>query len=206
MEKVINRYAVLVITSLIGALGYEYVPWGDFSRSDWASWAQAVGTVAAIGATVWIATREDRRRHKEAYELAVLTAASMRLRTGSALARVRYMAEKIQAAHRYDAAPSRLSEFLAYIRDISVCSDEEQVKLIPLPNRCAFRLAGCRDTLHAAAEFLESLGEKDRLISERRKETFGIASLAMTEAESLLRVAVDECRKASLIVTSPYQE
>ena len=207
MEKVINRYVALVITMLTGVLGYEYVPWGDFSRSDWASWAQTVGTVAAIGATIWIATREDRRRHKEAYQLAVLTAASMRLRTASALARVRYIAAKIDAAHKHDAAPESLRSFADFIRATTVCSDEEQVKLLPLPNRCAFRLAGSRDNLRAAADFLESLmSSTERLNSDRRKETFGMAALATSEAERQLKIAVAECQKVSLAVTSPHDD
>lgn len=207
MEKVVNRYAALVIAVLTGALAYEYIPWREFSRSDWASWAQAVGTVAAIGATVWIATREDRRRHKEAYDLAVLTAASMRLRTAGALARVRHIAAKIDAAHKFDTAPENLREFAAYIRETRVCSDGEQAKLIPLPNRCAFRLAGCRDNLHAAAAILESLMDStERFNSDCRKETFGMASLAMSEAERQLKIAVAECQKASLAVTSPYDD
>lgn len=205
MEKTINRYAAMVGAMLLGALGYEYVPWSEFGRSDWASWAQTVGTVAAIGATVWIATREDRRRHKEAYDLAVLTAASMRLRTAGSLARVRGIAEMIDAAHKFDSSPENLAAFAREIRSISVCTDDEQAKLIPLPNRCALRFAGCRDNLHAAAEILESLTESmDRFKSERRKETFGWAVLAITEAKSQLQLAVDECQKSSLAVTSPH--
>ncbi|MCO8321919.1 hypothetical protein ABEG10_08395 [Burkholderia cenocepacia] len=207
MEKIINRYVAVVGAVLLGAIGYEYVPWSEFGPSDWASWAQTVGTVAAIGATVWIATREDRRRHKEAYDLAVLTAASMRLRTSGVLARVRYIAAKIDAAHKHDAAPESLRTFAEYIRDITVCSDEEQAKLIPLPNRCAFRLAGSRDNLHAAAESLESLMSSiERLNYHRRKETFGMAALATSEAERQLKAAVAECQKASLAVTSPHDD
>ncbi|HDV6320892.1 TPA: hypothetical protein RJR38_002724 [Burkholderia multivorans] len=207
MEKIINRYVAVVVAVLLGALAYEYVPWCKFTLSDWSSWAQAVGTVAAIGATIWIATREDRRRHKEAYQLAVLTAASMRLRTAGAHARVRYIAGKINAAHKHDAAPESLGSFATYIRDITVCSDEEQAKLIPLPNRCAFRLAGSRDNLHAAADFLESLmSSAERHNSDRRKETFGMAALATSEAERQLKIAVAECQNASLAVTSPHDE
>ncbi|WP_175701140.1 hypothetical protein [Burkholderia ambifaria] len=206
MEQVINKYAALVIAVLLCALGYECVPWETLEASDWASWAQAVGTVAAIGATVWIATREDRRRHKEAHDLAVLTAASMRLRTASAHARIRYIAAKIDAAHKCDAAPESLGAFAKYIRDITVCSDEEQAKLIPLPNRCAFRVAGCRDNLAAAAEFLESLmASTARLDSDRRKETFGMAAVATSEAERQLKVAVAICQNVSLAITSPHE-
>ncbi|SOT39360.1 hypothetical protein F01_200227 [Burkholderia cenocepacia] len=139
------------------------------------------------------------------YQLAVLTAASMRLRTAGAHARVRYIAAKIDAAHKYDAAPESLQTFAEYIRRTTVCSDEEQAKLISLPNRCAFRFAGSRDNLHAAAELLESLmSSTERLNSDRRKETFGMAALATSEAERQLKIAAAECQKASLAVTSPH--
>lgn len=172
-----------------------------------ASWAQAVGTVAAIGATIWLATREDRRRRQDAYDVAVLTAASLTFRLSGTLARVRHIAEHVEAAHKVDSAPENLLVFANYIQDIEVCSDDEQARLIPLRSRCAFSLAGTRDRLHAASEALATMGvAQERFDLDRRKSAYGVASQALSEATALLDRAVSTCQLASHAVTSPYPD
>jgi hypothetical protein len=207
MERVINTYCVIAAVAIFSLLAYECVDWAGLQPADWAAWAQAIGTVAAIGATIWLATRDDRRRRSNAHDLAVLTAASMTFRLSGALAQVRHISEYVDAAHKAVADPENLLIYANYIKSVHVCTDNEQVQLIPLPSRCAYRLAGTRDRLHAAGEALALMGvSSDRYDSERRKAAYGVANQALHEALDLLEMAVLLCQEASHGVTSTHPD
>lgn len=207
MERVINTYCAIAAVAIGLMLAYECIAWARFTPADWASWAQAIGTVAAIAATIWLATRDDRRRRQDAHDLAVLTAAAITFRLSTALANVRYIADLMDQAHKSSGEAADLGPYANYINAISICTDDEQARLIPLPSRCAYRLAGARDRLHAAYVTLSSMAmAQDRFNDARRKSAYGFANLALTEARNLLERATSICQTASHGVTGTHPD
>jgi hypothetical protein len=57
--------------------------WQGLTPSDWGTWAGAVGTVATLVGTIWLATDSERKRRRDELELAVITAAEFALRVPS---------------------------------------------------------------------------------------------------------------------------
>ena len=55
-----NKYAVLVGILVLWMVGYYLIDWGKLNPSEWASWAQAVGSLVAIVAAFYIGERQAR--------------------------------------------------------------------------------------------------------------------------------------------------
>ena len=72
-------YLVVTLDLARGLLKWaiDLAGYGSLTASDWASWVQAVGSVCAIFSAIWLASREDRRRRKEAIALAMVSLASL---------------------------------------------------------------------------------------------------------------------------------
>lgn len=61
MRRNLYGCAVVVMCVIAGVAGYELIDWGSMHSSDWASWVQAVGSIAAILGAIWVS--RDERRH-----------------------------------------------------------------------------------------------------------------------------------------------
>lgn len=187
----------LLAAAAAGSLAY-LVP---VENSALASWAQAVGTVLAIGATIWLATREDRRRRVEAHELAIVTASSMALRLQGAVHSCVWIHEQVDFTSRFDGAPESIKGHVTFIDGIIVSSTKEREKLVALPGRCAYKLAGVQDRLQAARNTLTSLDStNERLNGESRKDAYKLASLALGDAVVLLKDAAAQCQSVARAV------
>jgi hypothetical protein len=57
-----NKYAVLVVSAILGTGVYQFVCWSQLSRSDWAAWVQAVGSIGAILAAVWVSYNQHEKQ------------------------------------------------------------------------------------------------------------------------------------------------
>lgn len=69
-----EKWAIMVTAAAIGLAGYEGIPWRKMGVAEWAYWVAAIGTVGALAGTIWIATRAEAMRRKNALSLATLTA------------------------------------------------------------------------------------------------------------------------------------
>ena len=202
MNKWIYGYAASVVA--IGGVTVAQNIW-CLSKADWASWAQAIGTVAAVAGTIWLATRDDRRRASDAMAVARLTAAGMTYRVAVATSQVKEALVWIESASKFDCSPNDFGKWGEIIASLHVCSQAEELAVVPLPNRCAFALAGAKDRLHVAATLLKDFSAPtDRIVSEKRKGFAPQVSMLLNEAYRLLDKAKTECQLASHGVTSPY--
>lgn len=61
MERGLYKYAVIVLCAIVGVGCYFVIPWSSMNKSDWASWVQAVGSIAAIVGALWVASEQHRR-------------------------------------------------------------------------------------------------------------------------------------------------
>lgn len=60
MDHWYNRYAALIGIFALWFVGYYLIDWSKLNASEWAAWAQAFGSVAAIGAAFFIGAKQGR--------------------------------------------------------------------------------------------------------------------------------------------------
>jgi hypothetical protein len=107
MQKWLWRYAATVV--IVGGITVVQNVW-NLSKSDWASWAQAIGGVSAVAAAIWLASREDRRRAREALAAARLTAAALTFRLGHAQTEVFAVWELFRSMSLHDEPYTRFND------------------------------------------------------------------------------------------------
>ncbi|WP_244103816.1 hypothetical protein [Burkholderia ambifaria] len=61
MERGLYKYAAIVLCAIAGVGCYFLIPWSSMDKGDWASWVQAVGSIAAIVGALWVASEQHRR-------------------------------------------------------------------------------------------------------------------------------------------------
>ncbi|WP_155755025.1 hypothetical protein [Burkholderia pseudomultivorans] len=65
MKRGLYKYVATVLAAIAGISGYFEIPWSKLTRSDWASWVQAVGSILAIGGTYYVARDQARRQSEQ---------------------------------------------------------------------------------------------------------------------------------------------
>lgn len=161
--------------------------------------ATALGTVAAVVAAVWIATRDGRRRSKEALDIAAVTAAALTWRLTSAsieidplLRRFRFMATSGANPESFAIAYDKLSAV-----DVGTLDDVKG--MIPLPKECAHKLAGAQDRLKGLLSLLKKISLSGDILGdphERRRQAQQCANL-FDELSQLVEFVQQECEAAS---------
>jgi hypothetical protein len=58
------KYAVIVLCAIVGVGTYEWVCWHELQAADWAAWVQAIGSIAAILAAVWVSYDQQTKQKK----------------------------------------------------------------------------------------------------------------------------------------------
>ncbi|SAL26217.1 hypothetical protein [Caballeronia telluris] len=200
MNRWLSGYVatVVLIACVIAAQNF----W-ELNRSDWASWAQAIGSVAAVGAAIWLASQEDRRRKEQSLIAAKLSASGMTTKLSINVTLVEGARDFFKAAGQADGDPTKFDWWFARLSGLKLSTRDEQLALIPLPNNCAYKLAGANDRLHSVVEtlgaFMKSPGRAE---SNRRKEAANGISFLLGEVAALLDSASVECKKATESLTS----
>ncbi|HVK94494.1 MAG TPA: hypothetical protein VM571_07175 [Noviherbaspirillum sp.] len=69
MGRWYNKYAEIVLCSIVGFGLYELVPWHKMDVSAWAAWVQAVGSIFAILVAIWVGHRQSEGARKQAHEM-----------------------------------------------------------------------------------------------------------------------------------------
>ncbi|UKV75193.1 hypothetical protein FOC29_28200 [Burkholderia vietnamiensis] len=65
MERGLYKYVAMVLAAIVGITGYFEIPWSGLSKSDWASWVQAVGSILAIVGAYYVARDQARRQSEQ---------------------------------------------------------------------------------------------------------------------------------------------
>lgn len=104
-----------IAVGIFVAAFWRYPPQGS---SDWASWAQAVGSVGAIAAAIWISTFETRARRHERLELGRVAAAGLAVRLANIRIYLSLAVSTFQVSSIVDPSPADLDEMKRVCRDI----------------------------------------------------------------------------------------
>lgn len=210
-REVLNDVRVVMLVAFGALLGLvvAYIwPWKtaiETQSKHWIDVMTAVGTVGAAVVALGIALRDGREGRRRAFAIANLTAAGMTFRLASAVRTLKSAMDWAEATKQFDCAPSDFAKWHLTLSRLEVCSRDEQLAVVPLPNDCAYKLAGARDRLHVAKGLFEEFSSSaDRQNSEERKARAGLLSMVLNEAYLLLDKATGECQLASHGLTSPY--
>lgn len=154
-KKILSwAYATLVagvaLLALIGVLLFAWhiedaTPWAKMEAADWGVWVGAVGTVATLAVTVWIATSEQRKRLRAEKDLALVTITGLIFRIEIVKGMLNTIAVMLQADIRRNFASDYVTMH-ALLVQCPIWRPEELVPLVGIPEHLAPRLA------YAAAE------------------------------------------------------
>lgn len=144
MKEDVYRFAGAVFLTILALLGIGAVlhilvtlPFDGKGPE----WVGAIGTVATLIGTIWLATIETRRRRAEAHDLATLAASSIVLRAIRLNSAIRNSIEAL-THEQADAGNSAVYRYcLDTISSTERWTIDELVPLVPLPNRAAAKLA-----------------------------------------------------------------
>lgn len=77
MKRSLYKYAAVALCSIVGVGSYFVIPWSGMTKGDWASWVQAIGSIATIAGAYWIGERQFKKtiRSKRESLIAVAEAA-----------------------------------------------------------------------------------------------------------------------------------
>jgi len=136
----INRY---LLWGLLGAVvvGLTHTATSLGLKDDeWPAWVGAVGTVATLIGTIWLATDSERRRRREKIDLALIYAAGFPTQIMSAKI-VIWEAMSHMLAHSADGPGSGYIEAAKKLRTAITWNEESLKNLVIVPGNAAVMLA-----------------------------------------------------------------
>jgi len=151
---------------------------------------QAIGSIGAIAAAIWLATQEARRQRRERIDLAVVCASSIRIK----LTRVSLALDKVSAFISNDMTEGfgpDYTQCARLLRDAGEISNEEILPIVCLPDRVAARLASARDHIAHCISTLDGANESSKIFDSLSQHNFHInmalhLDAANTHIESVL--------------------
>jgi hypothetical protein len=178
----------------------------ELNKSEWAYWVQAIGSVLAIFAVIWMATTQERVRREEKMTIARVVAAGMTFRLtmiGNEVERCMNRFDEVKVA---DGNPAGFQNILDDLSKIVPFPSEEIAKLAPLPKNCAFKVASAFDLIRSALPILENAVRNVELHydSAFRKHQASILSFILSQALGCINLATKEMQSASHAFTSPF--
>lgn len=157
-------------------------------------WVGAIGTVGTLIGTIWLATKGERNKRKEALLVARLHAAGMFWK----LSHLKLTVESVSNNLDPGDAPD-LNKKITSCRDILekliLWSMADLVPLAPLPRGIAAKLAEVADRIHIAKTMLSHISILD--IEVQRDSLLDIRTLLETTT-LFLDIAVAECKAAAM--------
>lgn len=160
----------------------------------------AFGTVGAVGAALWLANRDSRRRDQEALLAASLEAARVYMRLARLAFHTEWLAAWFQAYVDGRPTPTPHKDVISFLVRIKREFGDVDIKaLTPLPNGCAFNLAKWLGTveLHVRTQTQNSRLFEGVSLPQTRNEAV-LAHGNLLAAAGMMRAAWLECQNAAL--------
>lgn len=175
--------SLLLILVLIGCLFCAYA----FPESQYglASWAQAIGSIAAIFAAIWLAHRDTRLKREDDRTVALLAAIEMSQSATELKLRIQAMLELIKFVRANGIHADGVEEIHQELTVLPCWEVSEVARLSPLPNHCALNLAKAQSAIYDGQLLLQSAianpeGMANAESRKARIETLGILLLRAT--------------------------
>lgn len=188
---VFSTIGIVCATMVIARLPY----WGDKSPE----WVGALGTIAAFAGTIWIATAETRRRHRDEMTRARLQAAALAFRIRHVILETNELTSKIDKFYDVNDTDKCLS-YCAHVKEtmeaMNLWTIDEVAILAPLPDNTAARLAQASDEIYRLITLMQAAARNGLVSLEPRKMTERSMRKVFNRINKLLRTAAKECDSA----------
>lgn len=197
-----NRFAVMALGAAAGIGAYNGICWSHLTASDWGTWISAIGTVATLVGTIYLAQTETRRVRREAQILARLHGASMSIRAANAHLAVMKISMKMELRFQLNRHADYLRELHTELSVIQLWNVDELVPLVPLPHNVAVKLAEATENVKMAVESLAYLEQRVRLGSSSAEDDLTVAAIKamLRGATRFLDEAGKECRLCGMLI------
>ena len=203
------KYGVIVLAAAIGLGAYEWINWSCLSASDWGTWVGAIGTVATLIGTIWIATETGRRQRADERDRAFVAASGLLLQLKKVQAAlesgVDHFSDRTFASNGFKYAVQA-----QIIRDAKIWNEAQVLPLIAIPNHIAARLAHVRAEVLDIIEDLDEMERikgyswveetksiRDQAFLDRIADNSDTVSYCIKECRAFMR-AVDEHHRRSM--------
>jgi len=170
------KFGAIVLSAALGLCAYEWVNWSHLSASDWGTWAGAIGTVATLAVTIWLATSEQRRRHRAEKDLALITITGLTFR----IEIVKGMLNTVMVMMNSDVARSIASDYAKIhflIAQSPIWTPEELVPLVGIPEHLAPRLAFAAAEINGLRIVFEMVASTPHFQDPTASANFNIGTL-----------------------------
>jgi hypothetical protein len=149
---------VTIFAAIAISAGGGWVWFGQFRGADAAAWAQAIGSMLAVGVALGLAGQESRRRRAEAYDRATLVAARLSELVVDVLNQLNLTSARMVFAD--DPAAEDIAYLCRAVANFKAALDRfptsELSDLVPLANRTAHRLARAFAMLEGLANDIQN--------------------------------------------------
>lgn len=206
MIRILRWFGITAIAGSIGFAAGMYIPCGKFASPDWPAWVQAVGSVVAIFAAIWISKDQDRQRRKDALTVAAVVASSMVHRITQVKQSIRAESERFDTISRIDGNPVEFAKLLLLIDAQPNWHTDDVVRLAALPNQSAYKMAAAIDRIFTAKLLLErAVADQNTLTDNKtRMEYAKEISAALDEAATCYEIAANNMHNFVKEFTTPY--
>ena len=127
----------------------------DLTKSDWAAWLGAVGTVGTLVGTIWLATDQSRRQQDDAVLKARLYSAHMMLRLATAKGELSQGLNCLKRGAAGELQANSVLNIASYFRAAKLWTIDELIPMAPLPGNIAGKLAEALDQVALVISLIE---------------------------------------------------
>ena len=189
----VARYPVLAFCAVVAciATGLDQ----GLTKSDWASWVQAVGSIAAIGGALWIFKSDTVIRRTEAQVIASLAAAQYFPRLDHLIEQLESFQATLDLYEQVDLGPPEIFKISQALSRMTLWSSNELYVLAPLAHQCAMQFSYGLGKLNAATLFIRDYVETGQI----RDNDLDRRSCA-SETSMILGEAIQHLGEAALVM------
>jgi hypothetical protein len=153
IKAITTLFAVVVIGLIVAFADL----WPTLQPGDKGTWSGALGTVATLIGTIWLATAETRRRKRQEMEMAKLAACSLRFK----VKRVRDVLAKYDRQVLQIRNSGLTPDYISYVSELRAAGEwtrEEVAPLVALDRDLAYRLEMTREHIYHSIGQMELFG------------------------------------------------
>lgn len=165
--------------------------------SDWASWASAGGTAAAVFAAVWATFSTENRHHQDALSAALITSIPISSTLFEAIAVLEAIEGRLENININGTSLEAMAEYVQQVEQVPFPTEEQLQRLVHAPGGMAVEIANVRARLRYAT----------REVNSEELRRLGLTEHAMTKAGAeKLRPRVNSARTALIKVFGDIAE
>lgn len=207
LEPWYNKYALIMLSAVSGLFGYEWICWSKLSASDWGTWAGAIGTVATLIGTIWLATESGRAKRNEERDRAFVAASGLMLLFTKVRAALENATEHFSDPY-FEGRGFEYAVQARLIEEAGVWTEEQILPLIAIPNHVCAHLARARAEIFDIVKTLLEMQEIQGYswVQESKKQRDDGFLYRIRDCGDTVSFCIRECRKftAAVEATNRY--